>query len=242
MQVSLIDPDGIGPDFATLTFQYAGRPLSTSDGTITLGEIDQAGLQAVLASFSPDLAEVGAFEQLIASVNAAIDQGRTMIQAGHAGFSADDVTQWSSVLTQVQGSVAAFQSAHPDANQSTQTVSATLNAFISSEATPFATDHRAFLRQNQPSKSWGEETNERVDSQMKGVDKLMQSDSFWDHLAIGANVEGASETAAPYGMADFFSGGNLEASRQFHQAFRDGHISLEAFEAGSAAGCPGAAK
>ena len=235
VQVSLIDPDGIGPDAATLIFQFAGRPIATKDGTITLGQIDQAGLQAVLASFAADLTEVDAVQQLNDLVSRTIAQGRSMISAGHAGFSADDVAQWDSVLKDVQGRVAAFASTHPDAAQSVQTISTTLNNYIGSEAAPFSTEHADFLKMNQPPKSYGEKTEESVKDQMNTAQKLMDSDSVWDHMMAGYAVEGAANTAEPYAGANFFSGGNLEVSRQFHQAFREGHISLDDFESGSTA-------
>jgi hypothetical protein len=74
----------------------------------------------------------------------------------------------------------------------------------------------------------------KAERQLAEQRRLLESESFLDRALAGYSGRSTHAILQSYGAANVFTGGAVETSRQFHQAFRGGHISLAAFEEGVA--------
>jgi hypothetical protein len=124
-----------------------------------------------------------------------------------------------------------FSQQHASLSDLAGGVSSRLSTFITSEAQPFSTSHAQFIAQNQPGESYGESML-RHSRESREAAQQMSRGRWYERLLAGYMYQASSQQLQAYGTADLVSGGAVSTSMEFHQAFREGQISLEDFEQG----------
>lgn len=234
VRVALIDPAGELDGPPALTFQVQGHPIATQDGALYILVLDRAfpTVEHIREEMAEDLQSMERGVNLAILVNRLIEHGRRMNRIGHRAFSGDEVTAWTESLEEAQQRITRFRSEHEYLSGLLDEAESNLSDYIESEARPFATTHETFLQENMPGESYGEFAVRETDSCIDTQDRLMREGGFWNMLAAGQIGQSCSSMAQGYGTAQLLTFGYVEQSRQWHQAFRGGHISLNAFERG----------
>jgi hypothetical protein len=234
VRVAIVDPQGTLGGEPGLTFQVGGRPVPTDDGALWVLPLDAATtrtLPMVSERFEAEARDVSEAAQLAQLTDATIAQGRDFARSGHRELSQDDVTAYAQMLGDLAGRLGAFATQHRGVADLLGEHRERFEAFRRDEARPFIDAHAGFLAGNQPSQSYGEfmmgTTRDLLEAQREGL-----QGGFLDRMAAGYTGQAAGEIAGAYAIANLFTGGAVETSRQFHEAFRGGHISLAAFEEG----------
>jgi len=235
--VALVDPEGRLAGAPGLTFQVGGKPVPSEDGGLWVAPLDAAAggkLGFVTELVNADAQEVSEAASLALLTDSAIDKGREMVSTGHGAFSQDEVTGFAQLLADLSGRLTRFDAENRGAAGLLGGYRERFEAFRRAEAMPFIDEHPRFLARNQPSQSMGETLQGSTQSLMDMQDRAMKEGGFFGYTAAGEFGEAATATAASLGMANMVTGGAVETSKLFHEAFRAGHISLDAFEKGVA--------
>lgn len=233
--VGLIDPEGRGDDEPGLTFQLEGEPIPTLDGALYVQQVDvvlNGALDQVVFEVSEAAEAVGEVAALSRLCDEAIRRGRWLIDQGHERTSPDDLRAWSGVLTDLQARLNAGHDAPGDVGHLLDQVMLRFDAYVTSEARPYEQEHERWFAEHQPELSYGEQSMGRMSRALEYQEQLMEEGGFLNYLAAGSWGETAYYEAVGYGTANLFTAGYVETSRQFHEAFRGGHISLADFEQG----------
>ncbi|WP_257460253.1 hypothetical protein [Archangium lipolyticum] len=231
VRVALVDPQAETATATSLVFQLRGRAIPTLDGALFLGQVDPEGMEAVQAQVAAEADGVRQLAELDALVTRAISDSRAIISREYRRVASSTVRGWMAFLEQLQARVSGFSQEHADLTGLAMGISSRLSTFLTAEARPFATGHAEAMARAQPTESYGERETRQIHESMDRAGQLMQG-AWYERLFAGQEVVAAGNRATNYGLANVMTGGAPEASREMHEAFRAGDISLEDFEQG----------
>ena len=229
VRVALVDPAGELGGESSLTFQVDGNPVMTADGSLYVAALDRAGpnvLGDVREAMLPELERVTEQIEVAYSVPKIIEDSRAAMALGHRKLAYHDLIQRRAELER-------FAERADAAGARTREHAATLRTFVQREFARFIREHEQFREENEPDPSFGESMMETVESNRELAENLREEGGFWNQYAAG-QISGANlYGAGGYGLANLFSGNAPEQSRQTHQAYREGKISLKSLEEAS---------
>ncbi|HTX91839.1 MAG TPA: hypothetical protein VMC09_11560 [Anaerolineales bacterium] len=242
VRVALIDPQGETELPPGLTFQVDNHPIASEDGGLYLAPVDHATSQylpAITEQVNNEVQRVVRAAELSGKARAVIDFGRTITGRSPSAIASDDFTQFIAVLNDMKQRIQTYNESNPETAGLLGGISTELTAFIDGSARPFATRIEAERQAHMPSQSVGETMLGEASQQMANQRQLMEQArhegffrSLLTYFAAGQAGRTAGITSGSYMTVNLLTGNQLEVSRELHQAFRGGRISLDDFQTG----------
>ncbi len=242
VRIALIDPQGETELPPGLTFQINGHPIPTEDGGLYIDPVDRATsryMPGIIETVDYDLQRVARAAELHGRARSVIDFGRGITRRSPTAVTSEDFNQFIGVLTDLRQRIQSSGRNDSATAALLSGISTELSTFIDGSARPFATQIETARQAGMPSPALGTTMRARAEEELEAQRRAMvrpEHETFWQSLLryhraseAGGN---ATEIITNYGMANMFLGNQLEVSRELHEAFRGGRISLDDFQAG----------
>jgi hypothetical protein len=241
VRIALIDPQGETGLPPGLTFQLEGHPIATADGGLYLSPVDQATshyLPGIMDQVNTDLERIGRAADLHQRARALIDFGRTITGRSPTAVASEDFRQLLGVLNDMKQRIQSFTGDNAAAASLLGGISAELTTFISG-AQAFSARIESARQAGMPGASVGEtmlgQATENLEAQRRAMQRPANEhwwEAFFRYQAAGEYGYAATMGSTGYATANLLTGNQLEVSRELHQAFRGGRISLDDFQQG----------